>query len=141
MPITYRDGFAYGAGRDALREQLVRALRGGRLVHFVEARCGCGSERFQVEVDEDAGTVRARCASCGATRSAGIDAPPAHPGEQCECICGETNLELTVAHDGDRQDVGSLAVGCRCARCSLVACYAVVQLPAGTGIDDVLSPS
>ena len=89
--------------------------------------CRCGGHLFHLSIDETEGVAVRRCPQCGREHAIGDsgDYPADAQLEECGCLCGARDLEITVgvALYGGSEDVRWLYIGCRCPVCGLTGCY------------------
>lgn len=89
----------------------------------VHAKCACGADSFQLEVDPDESTAKRVCASCAAealmldAAEYWEDSAPA----VVECACGSTIHEVAVGFS-HREDgsVKWVTIGVRCVGCGIL---------------------
>jgi hypothetical protein len=99
---------------------------GDAITEFRLARCGCGSVRFQLEVDEDEGVARRTCEACGEKHFICDSEENWTPGlktKKYKCITCKSkiaNIGVGFAlYDGGRA-VKWLYVGYRCIQCGVL---------------------
>ena len=107
---------------------------------FRLAVCGCGSETFRLEADDDEGVARRTCVKCGEAHficDSGEYWGDATP-ETFTCVeCEDTNCNVGVAfalYDDSPSAIKWLYVGERCAGCGVLGCMAGWKV----GLDDAL---
>ncbi len=134
--LEKRGEYWYGDGHADLRTELTRygEQNGYPIDNFVDVRCKCGNDTFNLATDEDAGVAIRHCSKCGHEHMMGDSADFADEAEdigQHECVCDVDEFQLTVGiHRYRREDatpssdVRWLYIGCRCSQCGLVGCYA-----------------
>jgi len=95
--------------------------------HYADAVCFCGSNRFELLLDDVVGAAVRVCSSHAHEHPIGDSADyldPAKLGKcQCPCGCNEFEISAGVALYRESSDVKWLYIGCRCTTCGLVACY------------------
>jgi hypothetical protein len=120
---------SYGDSQADIREALLDYSKsvGYLSEHYADASCKCGSNVFKLSIDDNEGAAVRTCSKCGLEHPIGDSADYLDEAslEECECPCGNESFEITVGvalYEGS-QDVKWIYVGCRCAKCSLTACY------------------
>ncbi|WP_145260695.1 hypothetical protein [Planctomycetes bacterium Pan216] len=127
--------YTYGDDHADLRIEMANygLSTGYPIDSFVDIRCACGSDGFEFHSDEEAGVAVRRCGSCRHERFMADSAGFAEEAKLTShvCICGSSHFQLTAGVHRYRRDDDSLAeevrwtyIGCRCASCGLVGCYA-----------------
>jgi hypothetical protein len=97
---------------------------------FRLARCGCASVEFKLEADDNEGVARRTCAKCKKhhficdSEEFWGDADPT--AWKCiECQSAVTNIGVGFSlYDAVEQDVRWVYIGVRCAKCSVLGCFA-----------------
>ena len=95
---------------------------------YRSATCPCGSTEFFVDADDTQGAAKRTCAKC---RSEHFICDSAEYWEEaepsrCACPCGAEvmNVGVGFAIYPDDREVKWLYIGCRCASCGVLGCYA-----------------
>lgn len=102
---------------------------GYKTEEFRLSRCNCGSVEFLLEADDDEGAARRTCVKCGAEHficDSGEYWKDAKPEEwRCtECKSKHTNVGVGFALYAEDKEIKWLYVGCRCANCGVLGCFA-----------------
>lgn len=113
----------------AIREFLAGVMDSGYATRFADAVCRCGSGVFRVEVDEEVGEAWWLCRACDAAYQLcdpGTGGSADYDAVDCECTCGESGFEVvaSVTLYGEGDTARTAYLGCRCAACGRVECYA-----------------
>ena len=129
MALHKKGKYYYGDSQPDIRDELLRysKLNEYQTVHYADAKCVCGNNRFSLSLDEDEGAAIRQCVSCKTEHpiADSIDFLQDAKLETCECICGSKIFEITVGVSlyENSEDVKWLYVGCRCVNCELTGCY------------------
>ena len=129
MALRKKGKYSYGDSQLDLQDELLRYSQenGYAIVHYADAVCICGGKVFNLLLDDTEGAAVRVCISCGAKHPIGDSEKYLENAEleECECPCAFGEFEITagVALYQDSEDVKWLYIGCRCAKCSLTACY------------------
>jgi hypothetical protein len=102
---------------------------GYKTEEFRLSRCACGSVQFRLEADDNEGTARRTCAKCQTEHficDSGEYWEDSEPEEwRClECKSQHTNVGVGFALYPEDKEVKWLYVGCRCAKCGILGCFA-----------------
>ena len=129
MALRKKGKYSYGDSQADIREELLSysQANGYPAVHFANAVCVCGSQVFNLFLDDTEGAAVRICTNCAVKYPIG-DSQEYLEGaelEECECPCGAGDFEITagVALFEESEDVKWLYLGCRCCKCGLTACY------------------
>ena len=95
---------------------------------FRLARCSCGSERFELEADENEGAARRTCAACGAQHLMCDSAeywdeaePDTYECVECKSSHANVGVGFALLESGE---VRWIHVGARCTSCGILGCFA-----------------
>lgn len=135
MTLKKRGKYWYGDDHGDLQSELARYSRsnGYPIDDFVDVRCECGSDLFLLFTDELQGVAKRQCCRCHVEHFMGDSADYVDESEVTphECVCKQEQLQITAGLHRYRNpdnslsnDVRWLYLGCRCASCGLVGCYA-----------------
>ncbi len=96
---------------------------------FRLSRCKCGSVQFLLEADDNEGTARRSCVKCKAEHficDSGEYWEDSEPEKwRCvECKSIHTNVGVGFSLYPEDKEVKWLYVGCRCAKCGVLGCFA-----------------
>ncbi len=106
------------------------ASEGYEVDEFRLARCACGSDTFHLDADDNHGVAKRTCSRCSREHficnsdQFWAGASPEH--WRCvECDSEDTNVGVgfSLYQDADG-GIRWLYVGCRCARCGILGCFA-----------------
>lgn len=106
-----------------------------RVHEYRQSRCGCGSLRFSLWVDEEECSAKRRCADCGKEEFI-FDGEEYWSGEHAElCACGACDdpkdlcnvgvgysLYEEPSNDGSLVAVKWIFIGFRCVACGVLGC-------------------
>jgi hypothetical protein len=124
--MTIDTSGTYWVGTEAADiDEYLRAFTAGSYPadRFVHSVCGCGHDRFRLQVDADEGAARRTCALCLAPHFIcdSQEAWDAGEPEEVVCPCGVNFFELAVAFSHrDDGTVKWLTVGLRCGGCGIL---------------------
>ena len=130
MSLHHRDDQTYADSQGDIPAALVQysQAKGYPAEKFADAVCDCGSQLFELHVDEQQGVGGRICVRCEHQHvmADGENYIEEAELEVCECLCGESAFEITVgvALYADSEDVRWLYIGGRCPTCGLTGCYA-----------------
>jgi len=133
MTIDTSGEWWVGTAADDIREYLRAYEAEGYPVHETRmCRCGCGSDEFAVEADQDEGCAMRICVRCAAAHPICDSAEywdEAEP-ERWECTeCGSTTCNVGVGfslyepEEGNKPDVRWISVGLRCTGCGTLGSF------------------
>jgi hypothetical protein len=137
MALSKKGKYWYGDSSEDVEAELLKYSTKNVYIatKFVESKCGCGSNTFYLETDEDAGVARRTCVECDAVHFMGDSAEYAEEAdfEGHSCICDEQRFELVsgVALYEGSNDVRWYYIGCHCVACKLVGVFADWKCEAG----------
>ena len=94
---------------------------------FTLRKCECGSDAFQIEVDDDEGCAKTTCSKCrqpsflaDSEEYWSSDSPRTY---KCiECSLDRANVGLGFALTTDRNCIQWVYIGCRCSACGVLGC-------------------
>ncbi len=135
MSLTKRRNNWYGDDHSDLRVELARYSTENEypIDSFINVKCKCGCDLFELRTDEDQGVAMRTCTQCRNEHLMGDSADYVAEAEleQHECNCRKDKFQIVVgvhrhrnADDSLSDDVRWLYIGCRCPKCSLLGCYA-----------------
>jgi hypothetical protein len=135
MSLTKRGNYWYGQAQADIRDDLLRYSKksGYPIDYFADANCRCGGRLFTIDLDETQGVAGRICVVCGDQHlmADGEEYAEEAEFERRECVCGKDVFEVTAGVHVYRdpalaltEDVRWFYIGCRCADCGLVGCYA-----------------
>ena len=129
MSIDTSGTWWVGSEKDDIRGYLEAYTAEGYKVHdFRLATCKCGSDSFRLEADATEGAAKRICIKCSEEHflcdsdEVWEEAEP----EKWKCECGSkaTNIGVGFSLYDDNQEIHWLYVGCRCAKCGILGCFA-----------------
>jgi hypothetical protein len=128
MTLQLRGAYAYGDSQEDIRTYLASySRRNYPAVHYADAICICGSNLFQLYVDDRVGAAVRVCQQYQHQHPIGDSAGYLSEAqlEECVCPCCADVFEITagVSLYHESKDVKWLYLGCRCPACGLVGCY------------------
>lgn len=119
-----------GAEAEDIREFLeAYASEGYEVDEFRLAVCVCGSREFVLKADDDEGVARRTCVECDRhhflcdSEEYWEDAEP-KTLECVECKSVSANVGVGFSLYEDDHEIRWLYVGCRCAQCGVLGCFA-----------------
>ena len=107
----------------------VYAPEGYEVHDFRLAACPCGSDSFHLDADDNEGVAKRSCVKCSAehflcdSEEYWDEARPEH-WKCVDCDSEETNVGVGFSLYEDDQEIRWLYVGCRCAKCGVLGCFA-----------------
>jgi len=105
------------------------APQGFEVHEFRLAKCHCGSNSFLIEADDNEGVAKQVCSKCSEehflcdSEEYWDEAEPER-WKCLECGCDQTNIGVGFSLYDDDQEIRWLYVGCRCAKCGVLGCFA-----------------
>lgn len=129
MALKKRGKYRYGDGPEDIATEIRRCSKENAYVatELAAARCTCGGDRFELELDETQGAAVRICVACAVRHPIGDSDEYLEEAEleACSCLCGEETFEITVGVSlyADSAAVRWLYVGCRCPACGLTGVY------------------
>jgi hypothetical protein len=129
VTLHVRGRYTYGDAQEDIRAYLAsHSRRNYPTAHYADATCFCGSNLFQLYVDDKAGAAVRVCEPHQHEHPIGDSAGYLNEAqlEACVCPCGADVFEITagVALYKESEDVRWLYLGCRCTASGLVGCFA-----------------
>jgi hypothetical protein len=127
--LTKRNGYWYGDNYADIQAELIRysTLNGYIIHHFSDINCACSAKVFCLALDDTVGAAIRSCVSCHCEHPIGDSNKYLKDAalEECACPCGNEQFEMSagVSVYDDSEDVRWFYLGCRCAKCGLIACY------------------
>ena len=119
----------FGDSQADIRAELLGYSKANAYVaeHFADARCTCGAHVFGLSLDDTEGAAVRTCSECDQEHAIGDSGDYLDEAEleDCECPCGGTDFEVTVAvalYKGS-DDVKWLYLGCRCIAWVIRGCW------------------
>ncbi len=96
--------------------------------HFATAKCDCGSDVFELLMNEDEGVAARICVACEKEHGIGdsdtyFDDVEEVDEMQCTCDHKQFKIMAGVALYSDSQDVRWFYLGCECNQCGLAGVY------------------
>jgi hypothetical protein len=102
----------------------------GYEVHdFRLAACPCGSDSFHLDADDNEGVAKRSCIKCSAEHflcdsEEYWDEAGSEHWKCVDCTSEETNVGVGFSLYEDDHEIRWLYVGCRCAKCGVLGCFA-----------------
>src|SRR5262249_50125058 len=129
MTVDKTGEWWHGSSPQDIEEYLREFTAQAYPIHeFRLARCTCGSEVFRLEADDGEGVARRTCVRCANSHFMCDSEEYSEDAELEQCVCpcegDEMNVGVGFALYPDDKEVKWLYVGCRCARCGVLGCYA-----------------
>ena len=129
MALRKKGKYYYGDSQLDIQDELLRysKLNEYPTVHYADAVCVCGNNRFNLSLDDEEGAAVRKCIVCKTEHPIGDSNDFLEDAEleTRECICRSNVFEITVGVSlyENSKDVKWLYVGCRCVNCELTGCY------------------
>lgn len=129
MGLRKKGKWWYGDSQADIRDELTRVGELNEYVptQFADAKCSCGSQTFQLALDDNEGAAVRTCPMCNTEHPIGDSNEYLDEAElqTSICVCGKHIFEITVGVSlyDNSDDVRWLYVGCRCPACGLTGCY------------------
>jgi hypothetical protein len=144
---------AFAESAASIREFLAqRVMDTGYAIRFAEAVCQCGCWVFSLEVDENVGEAWWFCQTCNAVyllhdvaSKEAYEGSPDYEAVDCVCMCDQSKFQIVVGVTlyGQGDTARTTYIGCRCAACGRIECYASwprVDMPYSRFFDTMRQP-
>ena len=99
-----------------------------KMDEFRLAKCACGSVDFQLDADDNEGVAKRTCTKCSQQHFLCDSEEFAEEVENehwhCECGSEATNIGVGFSLRKKGGEIRWLYVGCRCAKCGILGCFA-----------------
>ena len=105
------------------------ATKGYEVHDFRLTKCHCGADSFHLLADDNEGAAKRVCSKCADehfmcdSEEYWEEAEPEH-WECVECASETTNIGVGFSLYDDDREIRWLYVGCRCAKCGVLGCFA-----------------